>query len=101
MDFGLVLQTDPPAAVVIDTMARAERMGFSYGWTFDSHVLWQEPFVIYSQILAATTSMTIGPMVTNPATRDWSVTASLFATLNDMFGPTGPCAASAAATRGG
>jgi len=49
-------------------------------------VLWQEPFVIYSQILAATSSMTVGPMVTNPATRDWSVTASLFATLNDMFG---------------
>ena len=86
MDFGLVLQTDPPAAKVIDRMAGAERMGFSYGWTFDSHVLWQEPFVIYSQILAATTSMTVGPMVTNPATRDWSVTASLFATLNDMFG---------------
>ena len=86
MDFGLVLQTDPPAAVVIDRMAAAERMGFSYGWTFDSHVLWQEPFVIYSQILAATTSLTVGPMVTNPATRDWSVTASLFATLNDMFG---------------
>ena len=86
MDFGLVLQTDPPAAKVIDRMAGAERMGFSYGWTFDSHVLWQEPFVIYSQILAATSSMTVGPMVTNPATRDWSVTASLFATLNDMFG---------------
>ena len=28
----------------------------------------------------------VGPMVTNPGTRDWSVTASLFATLNDMFG---------------
>ena len=27
-----------------------------------------------------------GPMVTNPATRDWTVTASLFATLNEMFG---------------
>ncbi|HYB48237.1 MAG TPA: hypothetical protein VED20_12905 [Streptosporangiaceae bacterium] len=25
-------------------------------------------------------------MVTNPGTRDWSVTASLFATLNDMYG---------------
>ena len=24
--------------------------------------------------------------VTNPATRDWTVTASLFATLNDMYG---------------
>src|ERR1051326_3976288 len=86
MDFGLVLQTDPPARKVIDTMAGAERLGFSYGWTFDSHVLWQEPFVIYSQILAATTSLTVGPMVTNPLTRDWTVTASLFATLNEMFG---------------
>ena len=28
----------------------------------------------------------VGPMVTNPATRDWTVTASLFATLNEMFG---------------
>ena len=28
----------------------------------------------------------VGPMVTNPATRDWTVTASLFATLNEMYG---------------
>jgi probable F420-dependent oxidoreductase len=91
MDFGLVLQTDPPARAVVDRMREAEDHGFGYGWTFDSHVLWQEPFVIYSQILAATSRMTIGPMVTNPLTRDWSVTASLFATLNDMFGPRTVC----------
>jgi probable F420-dependent oxidoreductase len=86
VDFGIVLQTDPPAKAVVETMRVAEGLGFGYGWTFDSHVLWQEPFVIYSQILAATESMMVGPMVTNPATRDWSVIASLFATLNDMFG---------------
>jgi probable F420-dependent oxidoreductase len=86
MDFGLVLQTDPPAREVVRLMVEAERRGFGYGWTFDSHVLWQEPFVIYSQILAQTSAMVVGPMVTNPSTRDWSVTASLFATLNDMFG---------------
>jgi probable F420-dependent oxidoreductase len=86
MDFGLVLQTDPPAQAVVARMREAEALGFRYGWTFDSHVLWQEPFVIYSQILAATSGLTVGPMVTNPLTRDWSVTASLFATLNDMFG---------------
>ena len=28
----------------------------------------------------------VGPMVTNPATRDWTVTATLFATLNEMYG---------------
>ncbi|WP_221356016.1 TIGR03842 family LLM class F420-dependent oxidoreductase [Streptomyces beigongshangae] len=86
MDFGLVLQTDPPASRVIGLMERAERNGFTYGWTFDSAVLWQEPFVIHSQILARTTGLKVGTMVTNPGTRAWEVTASTFATLNDMFG---------------
>ncbi|MGW9369281.1 TIGR03842 family LLM class F420-dependent oxidoreductase [Streptomyces xanthophaeus] len=86
MDFGLVLQTDPPASQVVSLMKRAERNGFRYGWTFDSAVLWQEPFVIYSQILANTQRMHVGPMVTNPGTRTWEVTASTFATLNDMYG---------------
>ncbi|MFB7122670.1 TIGR03842 family LLM class F420-dependent oxidoreductase [Kitasatospora sp. NPDC056273] len=86
MDIGLVLQTDPPARLLIDRMIRAERAGFSHGWTFDSCVLWQEPFVIYSRILAETERMTVGPMVTNPSTRTWEVTASTFATLNDMYG---------------
>jgi probable F420-dependent oxidoreductase len=86
MDFGVVLQTDPPAARVIDLAKRAEAYGFSHAWTFDSHLLWEEPFVIYSRILAETHKLMVGPMVTNPATRDWTVTASLFATLNEMYG---------------
>ena len=49
-------------------------------------MLWQETFVLYPQILAETSSLIVGPMVTNPGTRDWSVIASLFATLNDMYG---------------
>ncbi|MFE2912027.1 TIGR03842 family LLM class F420-dependent oxidoreductase [Kitasatospora indigofera] len=86
MNIGLVLQTDPPASLLIDRMVRAERAGFSHGWTFDSVVLWQEPFVIHSRILAATERLRVGTMVTNPSTRTWEVTASTFATLNDMYG---------------
>src|ERR671917_2384798 len=86
MDFGVTSQTDPPAWRVIELAQRAERLGFAYAWTFDSHILWQEPYVIHSQILSATERMIVGPFVTNPATRDPSVTASVFATLNDMFG---------------
>ena len=86
MDFGVVLQTDPPSQKVIELTVMAEELGFTYGWTFDSHVLWQEPFVIYSQMLANTERMVVGPMVTNPGTRDVTVLASLFATLNEMFG---------------
>jgi len=86
MDIGVVLQTTPPSARVVDLATRAETFGFSHIWTFDSHILWQEPFPIYTQILANTRNVTVGPMVTNPLTRDWTVTASLFATLNEMFG---------------
>ena len=86
MDFGVVLQTDPPAWRVVDLAAKAETLGFSHGWTFDSHILWQEPYVIHSQMLSATNRMVVGPMVTNPGTRNWTVTGSIYATLNDMFG---------------
>jgi probable F420-dependent oxidoreductase len=86
VDFGVVFQLDPPSSEVVRMARSAEGYGFSHVWTFDSHVLWQEPFVIYSQILAATSTVTVGPMVTNPGTRDATVTASLFATLNEMFG---------------
>lgn len=76
---------------MIDLTVSAERLGFSYAWTFDSHVLWQEPFVIYSRMLAETERMVVGPLVTNPATRDWTVLGSLFATLNDMYGDRTVC----------
>jgi probable F420-dependent oxidoreductase len=86
MDFGVTLQTNPPARRVVELTRKAEDLGFSHAWTFDSHILWQEPYVIYSQMLAATERITVGTLVTNPVSRDPSVTASTFATLNDMFG---------------
>ncbi|AUI51497.1 TIGR03842 family LLM class F420-dependent oxidoreductase [Arthrobacter crystallopoietes] len=86
MEFGTVLQCNPPAARTVALAKKAEEHGFDYVWTFDSHLLWQEPYVIYSQILAETRTIKVGPMVTNPATRDWTVTASTFATLNQMYG---------------
>ncbi|WP_203833987.1 TIGR03842 family LLM class F420-dependent oxidoreductase [Actinoplanes campanulatus] len=86
MDIGVVLQNDPPALEVVEWAKRAEAAGFSHFWTFDSHVLWQEPNVVYAAILGATERIVVGPMVTNPGTRDWTVTASTFATLNEMYG---------------
>src|SRR3712207_2578572 len=86
MDFGVTFQTDPPAWRIIDLTQRAERLGFTHAWTFDSHILWQEAYVIHSQMLSATERIVVGPFVTNPISRDPTVTASTFATLNDMFG---------------
>ncbi|MEZ5263844.1 MAG: TIGR03842 family LLM class F420-dependent oxidoreductase [Acidimicrobiia bacterium] len=86
MDFGVVLQCNPPAWRVIDQAKRAEVLGFSHVWLFDSHVLWEEPYVLLAQVLAETRRVMVGPFVTNPATRDATVLASLFATLNDLYG---------------
>jgi probable F420-dependent oxidoreductase len=86
VDFGVTFQTDPPQRRVVELTQRAEALGFDYAWTFDSHILWEEPFPIFTQILANTRNVMVGPMVTNPTTRDWTVTASAFATLNEMFG---------------
>ena len=85
MDIGSYSRP-PPAPRVIDLAKRAETYGFSHVWTFDSHILWEEPYVIYTQILDETRNVVVGPMVTNPATRDWTVTASTYATLNEMYG---------------
>jgi probable F420-dependent oxidoreductase len=86
MEFGVTLQTNPPASRVVELTKMAEDLGFTYAWTFDSHILWQEPYVIHSQMLSVTEKIMVGPFVTNPVSRDPSVTASTFATLNDMFG---------------
>ena len=86
MEFGVVLQPDPPGSRTIALAKLAEEHGFDYLWTFDSHTLWQEPYVLYSRILAETHRIKVGPMVTNPVTRDWTVTASTYATLNEMYG---------------
>ena len=76
MKFGMTALPDPPWQRLVELMQLAEGHGFEYGWTYDSHILWQEPYVIYSQILAATRQGTVGPMGTNPATRDRAGTGS-------------------------
>jgi len=86
LDFGVTLQTNPPARRVVELTALAEDLGFTHAWTFDSHILWEEPYVVHSQMLAATERVIVGPFVTNPISRDPTVTASTFATLNEMFG---------------
>src|ERR1700760_3168431 len=68
MEFGVVLQPTPPSAGVVAMMKRAEAAGFGYGWTFDSHVLWQETFVLYPRIPADTAALVGGPGGNHPGT---------------------------------
>jgi probable F420-dependent oxidoreductase len=86
MQFGITIKPDMPVERILALTRQAEAAGFQYGWIFDSHVLWLEPYPLLTLMAANTKTMRLGTCVTNPATRDITVTSSLFATLNLVSG---------------
>ena len=86
LSFGVTFMADPPVSDIVDRTVLAEQNGFSNAWIWDSHVLWQEVYPIFTLMAAGTTDIHIGPCVTNPVTRDPTVTASAMATLNEISG---------------
>ena len=86
MNFGITIKPDLEVERILSLTEQAERAGFKYGWIFDSHVLWKEPYPLLTLMASRTRKMKLGTCVTNPAVRDLTVTASLFATLNLISG---------------
>jgi probable F420-dependent oxidoreductase len=86
LSFGVTILPDPPWQRLVELMKLAEENGFDYGWTYDSHVLWQEPYPLLTLAGMNTTRLKLGLNVTNPGTREPTVTASAFATLQDVTG---------------
>ena len=86
MQFGFTLKPDHTIERTVALARRAEAAGFDYGWIFDSHVLWRDPYPLLTLIAAATEKLRLGTCVTNPGTREPSVTASTLAVLNEVSG---------------
>jgi probable F420-dependent oxidoreductase len=86
MDFGFTLKPDHDIKRFIALTRQAEAAGFSYGWLFDNHVPYREVYPLLTLMALNTTHMRLGTCVTNPATRDPSVTASALATLDEISG---------------
>src|SRR5919109_3859322 len=84
LTFGVTVLPDPPYQRLIELLQMAEREGFDYGWTYDSHVLWQDSIPTLALAAKATERIKLGHMVTNPGTREPTVVASAYATLQDI-----------------
>lgn len=84
LSFGVTVLPDPPYQRLIELTQLAEAQGFEYGWTYDSHVLWQESMPVMALLADQTSKIKLGHMVTNPAIRDPTVLASAYATLQDI-----------------
>ncbi|NJK81172.1 MAG: LLM class flavin-dependent oxidoreductase, partial [Chloroflexaceae bacterium] len=86
LDFAITLKLDMAPERSIALTRQAEEAGFVYGWVFDSHVLWLEPYPMLTAMALNTRRMRLGTCVTNPTVRDPTVTASTLATLNLLSG---------------
>jgi alkanesulfonate monooxygenase SsuD/methylene tetrahydromethanopterin reductase-like flavin-dependent oxidoreductase (luciferase family) len=84
LTFGVTVLPDPPHTRLIELMQKAEEHGFEYGWTYDSHILWQDSYATLPLVAAATEKIKLGHCVTNPGIRDPTVTASWYATMQDI-----------------
>ena len=86
MRFGFTLKPEHSIERTLALTRQAEAAGFEYGWLFDSHVLWRDPYPLLTLMAGATERMRLGTCVTNPGTREPSVTASALATLDEISG---------------
>jgi probable F420-dependent oxidoreductase len=84
VNFGVTVLPDPPYARMIELLGLAESHGFDHGWTYDSHILWQESYATLPLAAAATARIKLGHFVTNPGIRDPTITASWYATMHDL-----------------
>jgi probable F420-dependent oxidoreductase len=86
LSFGVTVLPDPPSTRFLELMRLAEDNGFEIGWTYDSHILWQDAYPLLTLLAVNTERMKFGHCVTNPGTREPTVTASAYATLHDISG---------------
>jgi probable F420-dependent oxidoreductase len=86
MQFGFTLKPEHTVQRTLALARQAEAAGFEYGWLFDSHVLWRDPYPLLTLMAEATEHLRLGTCVTNPATREPSVTASALAVLEELSG---------------
>jgi probable F420-dependent oxidoreductase len=84
LTFGVTVLPDPPYQRFLELIQLAEQHGFEYGWTYDSHMLWQESYATLALAADRTDRIKLGHFVTNPGIRDPTVTASWYATMQDI-----------------
>ncbi len=84
MQFGFTLKPDHTIERTLALARQAEAVGFAHGWLFDSHVLWRDPYPLLTLMAGVTERMRLGTCVTNPGTREPTVTASVLATLDEI-----------------
>lgn len=81
MDFGIGIATSSDAW---RTAQRAEALGFTHAWFYDTQMITADPFVAMGAAAMKTSKIRLGTGVLVPSNRLAAVTANAFATLNGL-----------------
>ncbi|HEV8680292.1 MAG TPA: LLM class flavin-dependent oxidoreductase [Stellaceae bacterium] len=81
MRFAIAIPTDAESWRVV---RRAEELGFSRAWFYDTQMLSADPFVAMAAAAMKTTTIRLGTGVLIPSNRIAPVTANAFASLNKL-----------------
>lgn len=84
MKFDVGIMNSEPVPDVVRQVQLAEALGFDTAWITDTHLVCRELWVTLAACALATSRIKLGPGVTVPHTRHFSVTASAIATLADL-----------------
>jgi len=84
MKFGAVLLCQAPVQSLVELAVRAEGLGFDYVWFNDNHLGHESCWPVLTLVAERTERIKIGTWVTNPGSREWTETASLFASLQEI-----------------
>jgi 5,10-methylenetetrahydromethanopterin reductase len=81
MDFGIGIAS---ASDSWKTAQRAEELGFTHAWFYDTQMITADPFVAMAAAAVKTSKIRLGTGVLVPSNRIAAVTANAFATLNGL-----------------
>ena len=84
-ELGVALPTREPVAALVEAALQAEALGYAQVWLTDDR-LQRDPFTVLAALAVATSTVRLGPGVTNPFSRHPALIATAVATLDELSG---------------
>jgi 5,10-methylenetetrahydromethanopterin reductase len=84
VSFSVALYGTENARRSVELATLADNLGYHRMWVGDSHMIWREVYALLGAMAVATKKIQIGPGVTHPEIRHFTVIASAMATLNEL-----------------
>ncbi|MEC8503447.1 MAG: LLM class flavin-dependent oxidoreductase, partial [Actinomycetota bacterium] len=84
MNWSVNLMAKAPIGEIVELAVLAEQMGYDRCWLFDEGVMTRDVFVTLAAIAERTSTIKIGPGITNPYVRHPGATAAAIASIDEL-----------------